>query len=143
MKQVVAHPGLSAVLLVTWLALNNSIAPEQIALGVVLALGIPKLIAPLLPAGSLLHRPTVMVRLLARVFRDIIVANIEVARRILGPESAIRPQFIWVPLDTDDSRAITVLAAIITLTPGTLSADLSDDRRHLLVHVFDMGDGTT
>jgi multicomponent K+:H+ antiporter subunit E len=60
----------------------------------------------------------------------------DVAKRVLGPESAIRPAFVWVPLDIQDPHGIVALAGIITLTPGTLSSDLSEDRRHLLVHAL-------
>jgi multicomponent K+:H+ antiporter subunit E len=71
---------------------------------------------------------------------DIVLSNIEVARRVLGAERAITPGFIWVPLDIGNIHGIAALTSIITLTPGTLSAVLSDDRRYLLVHVFNLKD---
>jgi len=74
------------------------------------------------------------------VLWDIVLSNIEVARRILGPEDAIKPAFVWVPLDLTDPHAIVSLAGIITMTPGTLSAELSPDRLHLLVHAFNVDD---
>jgi len=74
------------------------------------------------------------------VLRDIVVSSIEVAWRVLGPSSRIRPGFVWVPLAIRDPHGISALAGIITMTPGTLSADLSDDRSHLLVHALDLGD---
>ncbi len=61
-------------------------------------------------------------------------------RRVLGPESAIRPGFLRVPLDLTDDWAITTLAGIITMTPGTLTADVAEDRSYLLVHVFHVED---
>ena len=75
-----------------------------------------------------------------RVAGDIVLANLELARRVLGPESRLMPRFVWVPLDTDSPWIVTTLAAIVTLTPGTLSADLSPDRRHPLVHAFNTAD---
>ncbi|MFY7941343.1 MAG: Na+/H+ antiporter subunit E, partial [Burkholderiaceae bacterium] len=50
------------------------------------------------------------------------------------------PAFVWVPLTITDPHGIVALAGIITMTPGTLSADLSADRRHLLVHAFNVDD---
>ena len=47
---------------------------------------------------------------------------------------------MWVPLDLTNIHGITTLASIITLTPGTVSAELSDDRRYLLVHALDLQD---
>jgi multicomponent K+:H+ antiporter subunit E len=59
---------------------------------------------------------------------------------VLGPEHLIQPRFVWVPLDIRSPHGIVALAGIITMTPGTLSAELSDDRRHLLVHAFNVVD---
>jgi len=74
------------------------------------------------------------------VLLDIVLANFEVARRILGPEAALRPRFVWLPLDIRDPYGIAALAGIITLTPGTVSSDLSADRQYLLVHAFNCDD---
>jgi multicomponent K+:H+ antiporter subunit E len=68
------------------------------------------------------------------VLADIVVANLRVARLVLGPRSALRPRFVRIPLDITHPRGVNLLAAIITLTPGTVSADLGEDRRTLLVH---------
>ncbi|WP_292453442.1 Na+/H+ antiporter subunit E [Methylibium sp.] len=51
-------------------------------------------------------------------------------------EAAIHPGFVWVPLAITDPHGIVVLAGIIIMTPGTLSAELSPDPRHLLIHTF-------
>jgi multicomponent K+:H+ antiporter subunit E len=55
---------------------------------------------------------------------------------VLGPEAAIAPRWVWVPLRIRAPHGIVALAGIVTMTPGTLSADLSDDRRCLLVHAL-------
>jgi len=68
------------------------------------------------------------------------VASIDIARRILGPERDLEPRFIWVPIDLQNPLAIEALAGIVTLTPGTLTADVTADRRYLLVHAFDVDD---
>ena len=68
------------------------------------------------------------------VVHDIVVANLQVAKLILGPREALKPRFVWVPLDVRRPRSISLFAGIITMTPGTVSAELSDDHRHLLVH---------
>ena len=60
--------------------------------------------------------------------------------QVLGPERRITPGFIWIPLDVANIHGIAALTSIITLTPGTVSSVLSDDRRHLLVHVLHLED---
>ena len=140
MKRLVPAPLLSLVLLGGWLALNGSASAGQVVLGALLALAIPWVTERFRPERPRLRRPGGMLRLGARVLRDIVLSNIEVARRILGPEAAIQPRFVWVPLDIRDPHGVVALAGIITMTPGTLSADLTPDRRHLLVHAFNVAD---
>ena len=66
---------------------------------------------------------------------DIVRANIDVARIVLfKPNSRLRPAWITVPLDLRSPEAIAVLAGTITLTPGTVSCDLSECGHALLVH---------
>ena len=68
------------------------------------------------------------------------MSNIEVARRILGPESALRPGFVRVPIVLTDPQAIATLAGIITMTPGTLTCAVAPDGRSLLVHALHLED---
>jgi multicomponent K+:H+ antiporter subunit E len=140
-KRLLPHPLLSLVSWLAWLALNNSIAPAHLVLGAVLAWALP-LTGLHLTDGTWprLHRPLVAIRLAVRVLADIVVSSIEVTRRVLGPESAIRPGFVRVPIGLRDEWAITTLAGIITLTPGTLTADVAADRSYLLVHAFHVDD---
>ena len=141
MNRLLPHPLLSLVLWATWLELNNSLAPAQILLGGLLAWVLPLNVMRLTDvAWPKLHRPDLVLKLALTVLYDIVIANIEVARRVLGPESAIRPGFVWVPLDLTDDWAITALAGIVTMTPGTLTADVAVDRSYLLVHAFHVDD---
>lgn len=140
MRRWLPQPLLSAALLVVWLLLNSTLAPAHLLLGALLAWLLPLLVAPFRPAPVRLRRPWLAACLLARVLWDIVLANLEVARRILGPEAVLKPHFVWVPLDIEHPWGIATLAGIITLTPGTVSSDLSPDRRHLLVHALDVAD---
>lgn len=140
MKRWLASPLLSATLFAVWLLLNNTLDPAHLMLGAMVAIIVPRLTDALRPERPCVRRPLVIARLGLVVLWDIVLSNIEVARRILGPEEAIRPAFVWLPLDLTDPHAIASLAGIITMTPGTLSAELSPDRRHLLVHAFNVDD---
>jgi multicomponent K+:H+ antiporter subunit E len=133
-------PLLSAALALIWPILNQSWSLGHLFLGALLAVLIPTFTNRLRADRAELHRPAVMLRLLLIVLKDIVTSNIDVARLILGPESAIRPGFFWLPLSISNPHGIVTLAGIITMTPGTLSADLSADRQHLLVHAFNIDD---
>jgi multicomponent K+:H+ antiporter subunit E len=131
---------LSLALFITWPMLNESASAGHLLLGAALAIAIPGFTERWRPDRPRLARPGVALRLALTVLRDIVQSNLAVARLILGREERITPRFVWVPLSLTDPHAIVALAGIITMTPGTLSADLSDDRRHLLVHAFDVDD---
>lgn len=130
----------SLVVLVTWLLLNGSMSPGHLLFGALLGLLVPALLGQLWPQGIVVRRPLLALRLLATLLGDIVVANLQVARLILGREAALRSRFIWVPLELRNPYAISTLAAMVTLTPGTVSADVTTDRRWLLVHSLDAPD---
>ena len=138
--RLLPSPLLSLLLAVIWPVLNQSWSLGHLLLGALLAILIPIFTERLRADRPVLRRPGVMLRLFFIVLKDIITSNIDVARLILGRESAIRPGFVWVPLSIDDPHGIVLLAGIITMTPGTLSADVSADRRYLLVHAFNIND---
>jgi multicomponent K+:H+ antiporter subunit E len=139
-KSVLPSPLLSLSLFVAWLMLNESASPGHLLLGAAFALGLPPLTDRLRPERPRLARWADIARLAGVVLLDIVKSNLAVARLVLGPESRIQPRFVWLPLSLRDPHGIVALAGVITMTPGTLSADLSDDRRHLLIHAFDVDD---
>lgn len=134
--RLLPHPILSALLLVVWLLAFNSLAPGVVLLGVVIAVALPRLTSAFWPEAPQRVRLRHVPRLLVVVLWDIVVANVRVALLILGPSRRLRPRFLEVPLELESAFAITTLAGIITLTPGTVSANLSGDRRTLLVHAL-------
>lgn len=140
MKRFLPAPGITMALFVAWLMLNGSLSAGQLILGALLALAIPWSLRRMRPQTPTLARPEVALRLALVVAKDIVVSGLGVARRILGPEAAIRPRFVWLPLAIRDPHGIAALAGIVTMTPGTLSAEISPDRRFLLIHAFDLDD---
>ena len=123
-----------------WLLMNDQVTAGHLLMALVLALLIPPFAARLdrefARIGSLRGVP----KMLGILALDIVRSNITVALQVLGPEEKITPGFIWVPLDIANIHGIAALTSIITLTPGTVSSALSDDRRYLLVHVLNLKD---
>lgn len=134
------HPILSPLLAGLWLLLANSISPGQIVLGLLLGWAIPLLTLRFWPETITIRKPFTLVRYIGLLLYDIIIANFTVARLILGNPDRLKPVFIELPLDLTSSLAIGLLANSITLTPGTVSACLSEDRRYLLVHALNEND---
>ena len=140
MKRWLPQPLMSLCLWLVWLLLAQSLAPGHLLLGGVLALGLPLFTVRFWPEPARVRRPHLLLPYLAIVLWDITLANLIVARLILGPVRRLRPAFIRVPLDLDSDLAIVVLAHTVSLTPGTVSTHLSPDRRVLLIHALDVED---
>lgn len=123
-----------------WLLMAQDVSPGNVFLALLLAWLMPLLAARLEREFARLGRLRGVFRLMGIVLRDIVVANITVARQVLGPESRLKSQFVWVPLELTNIHGISALASVCTLTPGTVSAELSEDRRYLLLHCLSVDD---
>lgn len=71
---------------------------------------------------------------------DLVKSNLRVAYDVLTPRHRMRPGVLGIPLDITTDREITILANLITVTPGTLSLDVSSDRRVLYIHAMYIDD---
>jgi multicomponent K+:H+ antiporter subunit E len=140
MSRWLPHPVVSLVLFAEWLLLSMSVEPAHLLLAAALAVGVPLLLRPFAPVPVRVRAPATAVRLAVRVLGDIVASNVQVAIGILGPEKALRLRFVWVPLELRHPAGVAALAGIVTMTPGTVSADLSPDGAHLLVHALDVPD---
>ncbi len=69
---------------------------------------------------------------------ELLVANVRVARDVLSPRTTIQPAVVAIPLDITSDAEILLLSALINITPGSVTIDLSEDRRTLFVHVMHM-----
>lgn len=134
------HPLLSLSLLVVWLLLVNDLGFGHLLLGALLGWLIPLVSQVFWINPPRLQKPHKLALFLLRVLGDIVIANLQVAALILGPTGRLRPAFVEIPVRLEDELALTMLASVISLTPGTVSADLSDDRKTLLVHSLDVAD---
>lgn len=134
------HPWLSLVLLLTWQLLMNATSVGTLVMGAFLGWVIPLMTQVFWPNPPTLHRPFVLFGFTLRVLFDIVTANLQVARLIIGPTRQLQPAFVEYPLQLTHDFAISLLASTISLTPGTVSADLSDDRRTLLIHGLNVDD---
>ena len=141
MNWLLPHPALTVLLAVVWTLLQNEVSAGMIVFGIILGIIIPIMTArwwPDRPKGLRLGKRLAYVCL---VMWDIVVANIQVAWIVLTKRNAdMRPNWVVIPLDLRSPEAITILAGTITLTPGTVSADLSDEGKSLLVHALDADD---
>ncbi len=140
LKRVLPHPWLSLSMLIGWQLLMNSVSAGSLIMGAVLACIIPWLTNVFWPNPPLSCRVDRLLMFVWRVLVDILLANLQVAKLILGPRRELRPAFVEYPISLQHEFSISVLASTISLTPGTVSADISADRKTLLIHGLDVKD---
>lgn len=138
-KRWLPHPVLSVMMVLIWLSLNNA-SIGHFVLGSFLAVGIPYLVQDFWPTAVRVHRPFKLCMYLLMVLVDICKANFIVAVQILGPNNKLKAKFFEVPLEVKNDFTISMLAGTITLTPGTVSSELSADKKRLLVHALNVDD---
>ncbi|WP_380058182.1 Na+/H+ antiporter subunit E [Falsihalocynthiibacter sp. SS001] len=141
MKTIFPHPLLTVLLTVVWLLLVNGFSTNSLLFGAFLGILIPFVTRPYWPNAPRLKHPFKIIAYFFIVFWDIIVANVIVAWLILfRRNSDLHPAWVTVPLELKTPEAITVLAGTITLTPGTVSSDISTEGHAILVHCLNAPD---
>lgn len=140
-RGLLPHPLLTLLLTGVWCLLINGLSAGTVAFGLLLGILVPILTAAYWPHRPVIQRPWRMLTYILIVVWDIIVANVQVAFIVLFKSNAkMRANWVAIPLDIRTPEAIAALAGTITLTPGTVSADLSDEGHALLVHALDAPD---
>lgn len=135
------HPVLSLSLTLLWILLLNDFSFGGLLLGAVLGVAIPRMTAGFWPDRPKIRAFGKVAEYVLVVIWDILVANFQVAGLILfRPVARLNTCWVVVPLELRSPEAITVMAGTITMTPGTVSCDLSADGRSLLVHCLDAPD---
>ncbi len=135
LRRLIPHPWLSALLFLCWLLLVNSVKPGSLLMAAILAVAIPMLTQAYWPGSPRPRNLPAFAAYVLLVMYDIVRANFTVARIVLFmPNARIQSRWIAVPIELTSPEAITLLAGTITMTPGTLTADMSSCGRALLIH---------
>jgi multicomponent K+:H+ antiporter subunit E len=139
--RILPHPLLSITIAAVWVLLANDGSSGSIFLAALVGIVVPKLTSAYWLGRPRIRHPLLVLGYIAVMVYDIVLANIQVAWLVLFRRGdGLRSGLIAIPLELRSPEAITALAGTITLTPGTLTADVSDDRRFLLVHCLEVAD---
>ncbi|WP_209328976.1 Na+/H+ antiporter subunit E [Lunatimonas salinarum] len=123
-----------------WLAVTGSFTFQNFVFGFLLSFVIMWLISANRREESYFKRGPKVVGFIFFFLYELIKANIQVAYEVITPSHLMSPGIIKIPLTAKTDLEITLLANLITLTPGTLSLDVSDDRKVLYVHAMHVKD---
>lgn len=130
----------SVTVFIFWVLMAENYSAGTVLMGLLLAVLMPQISARLEREFAQIGNAWALLPLAAKLLWDLLVANVTVARQVLGPEKELHSAFIWIPLELTNIHGISALTSVITLTPGTVSTELSEDRKHLLVHFLHVDD---
>ena len=123
-----------------WAALSGQFTLRGVLVGFVLGFVLLRLVRRDGAADAYYRKAFRMAAFFPFFLKELLMANLRMARDVVLPRDRLRPGFIAVPLAARSDAEITSLANLITLTPGTLSLDLSSDRRTLYIHAMNARD---
>ncbi|TVR84406.1 MAG: hypothetical protein EA405_01605 [Rhodospirillales bacterium] len=125
---------LNALFAVGWALVWGGLTVAMLLIGYAIGYLALWLTRPLYGPSAYFRRVPRTIYLVIYFLYALVVSSVRVAADVLRPRLKSRPGIIAVPLDVKSDGAITLLANMISLTPGTLSLDVSSDRRVLFVH---------
>lgn len=125
------------VLALIWVVITGSFKPASFAAGFLIAYLILWLLRGTMdPGSSYFSKVRQGASFFCFFLKELFLANLRVAHDVLTIHHHMRPGVVAIPLDLETDIEITTLANLITLTPGTLSLDVSSDRKVLYVHAM-------
>jgi len=132
---------LNVILALAWCLLHDEISLRQFVIGFLVGL-LAMLFFPrsFHQERRYFRKAALSVRLVLFFVKELLIANWTVVRQVLALKLAIRPGIVAYPLSLQNDVLITLLANMITLTPGTLSVEVAPDRQFLFIHFLDVND---
>jgi len=127
---------INMVLGVVWAALSGEFTLASLLVGFVVGFVTLWAMQPLFPANRYCAKVIGLIVLAAFFLRELLVSSVKVAWSVFTPLRNSKPGIISIPLEPSSNIQLTVLANLISLTPGSLSLDISADRKHLVVHAM-------
>jgi multicomponent Na+:H+ antiporter subunit E len=124
------------LLALVWIGMTGEFTPVNFVVGFGLGMLILFFARRVIGTPYYLAKMVQVLELFVFVLWELILANLRVAYDVLTPGYRMRPGVVAIPLDAHTDVEITLLANLITLTPGTLSLDVSSDRRVLYIHIM-------
>lgn len=131
---------LNVILAITWMFLNGDWSFTGLIVGYGIGLILVIAMRRFFTQRLYIDRVWACIKLLFLFIKELILSNIAVIRQVLRPKLNIRPGIIDMRTELTSDLEITLLTSLITLTPGTLSLEVSEDQRTIYIHAMDIED---
>lgn len=129
------------VLAVIWAAVTGTISLGNLAIGFLLGYLVMLVAAPAIDAENYTRRLRLAVGFIFYFLKELFVSSIRVAIDVIKPSFKMKSGIVGIPLDAESDLEKTLLANSISLTPGTLSLDISEDGKTLYIHAMYIDEG--
>jgi len=133
-------PLINVLLAFIWAFLKGSFTLNALFEGFVIGYLVLWLASPLFRSIGYFKKFRHLLSFALFFLHELTVASLRVANSVITPDFNMQPGIVAIPLDVKTDAEITLLANLITLTPGTLTLDVSDDRQVMYVHALNVGD---
>ena len=127
---------LNILLAAGWMLLNGHYASSDFVIGFIVGFFALSLTRPSSDKPSYGKKSWAAIKLLFVFLYQLLTSSLQVVWDVLTPTHLSHPAIIKVPLDVSSDMEIMLLANIVSLTPGSLTLDVSDDRKFLIVHAM-------
>ena len=123
-----------------WMFMTVSFSPAGFAIGFIVGLGIIILMRRFFSYRLYTSRIWAVISLILLFFKELLMSSIQVLRIVIKPKMNLKPAIFELETELEQDWEITLLSALITLTPGTLVVGISNDQKRLYIHALDFDD---
>lgn len=131
---------LNFFLALVWMFMTVSFTPAGFAIGFLVGLGIIIIMRRFFSYRLYTSRIWAVIALVLLFLKELALSSIQVLQIVIKPKMDIKPAIFELETDLKYDWEITLLSALITLTPGTLVVGISDDQKKLYIHALDFKD---
>ncbi|WP_318508627.1 Na+/H+ antiporter subunit E [Bacillus sp. T3] len=131
---------LNVVLAFLWMFIKVAYDPVSFMKGYLFGLLVIFVLRRFFNSRFYLFRVWSFIKLTFIFLKELVLSNIAITKIVMKPKVHLRPGIFALQTDLTKDWEITLLSSLITLTPGTLVIDVSDDNKTLFVHAMDMGE---
>lgn len=126
------------IIAVMWMFLNEAYTIQSFVTGYILGILLLLLLNRYVPGRFYLDRLFKIMQLIVLFIKELILSNIDIVKLVYTPKLKTEPGIFALPLQVKSEWEITLLANLITLTPGTLTVAVSDNQTYLYIHAMDI-----
>ncbi|MCM3588460.1 Na+/H+ antiporter subunit E [Mesobacillus maritimus] len=124
----------------TWMFLKTTFTPASFLVGYFWGLVILFIFRSYFSERFYLHRVIAIIKLFFLFLKELVLSNLSVLKLVISPKLSIKPGIFALPVEVEKDWEIMLLANLITLTPGTLTVEVSGDNKTLYIHAVNIDD---